>query len=96
MESEKSLFLKLKEEMDSFKEIKTYFSNQYCYIDQLDGVDLKDQEELEILFEDGFVRTYKIRIIESESVKEAYITVSIKGTRTLIHITGYKARRVNK
>lgn len=87
--------------MTKFKPI-TVLSN-WCYYDQLDGVDLEHGEGLEILWADGKIEAHCIRVQEHETtgrdavrIKEAFIDVNYRGSEIAVQLnkaTGMKARR---
>lgn len=86
------------------EKIKRY--SNWCEVDQLDGVDLKNNEVLKLKFPDGKVRKTKIKVKKTKEfvsdhghseqipVSEAFIEIAQFGAKALVSIVNWEAERV--
>lgn len=82
------------------------YSDWWCWVDRLDGVDLKDGELLFVRFPDGtakgvtaVVRDRRVRVSEQGGHYDAreslaYCEIDYHGVSALVPLVGLEARRV--
>lgn len=94
------------ERLSKMKEF-TIYSN-WGYWDYLDGKELKDGEEIEVVWSDGTIERLKVTVLPSSlktmdhghevelPVREAFATIYYHGAKALIRLggSGLKGRRV--
>lgn len=86
--------------------VNTY--SNWCYIDQLDGEDLKHEEVLKITFPDGHSIKQKIIVETSKEttsdmghpydlpIKKAFVQIIFHGKKINVSLVGLEAERVKK